>query len=98
MNVALLNGNHLAVAYKLEGRKIRRTDSVQNMTRDTSSLSILIHHIETRWSEIDHKFISTGKKWLKQSLEDAKAQINRVNESRNRIGMYPDISDDPISQ
>lgn len=98
MHVALLNHVHLAVAYKIEGRKIRRTDSIQNMTRDTSNLCMLIHHIETRWSGIDHKIFSGEKRWLKQSLDDAKAQINRANQSRNRIGMYQDISSDPIAK
>ena len=45
---------------------------------------------------VDHSFFSAEKRDLKQSLERVKAQIYRAEQSRMRIGLDQELSNEPI--
>lgn len=93
---ALLNQTTLAVTYKENGRKISRIDAIQNMARDIRQLRAFISHIEQRGDLNDHSFFSVEKRELKHSLDQVKAQINVAEQSRTRIGLNEEISNEPI--
>ena len=96
--VAILNQATLAVTYKVEGRKVSRIDAVQNMARDIRHLRAFISHIEQRGDMIDHSFFSGEKRELKQSLDHVKAQINLAEQSRTRIGLDQELSNEPVAK
>lgn len=96
--LAILNQAVLAVTYKVDGRKVSRIDAVQYMARDIRKLLVLISHIEQRGDMTDHGSFSADKRELKQSLDEVKAQINLAEQSRTRIGLDQEWSNDPIAE
>ena len=94
--VATLNSTKLAVTYKLEGRRNSRYDAIQNMARDIRQLRAFINHIDQRADMIDHSPFSADKRILKQSLERVKGWINEAEQSRMRIGLEEELSNEPI--
>lgn len=96
--VAVLDQTILAVAYKSEGRKVSRIDVVQNMARDIRQLQAVISRIEQRGDMTDHSFFSAEKRDLKQSLDQLKAQINLAEQSRARISLEGELSNEPIAK
>ena len=97
-NVAILNHGRLAIAYKVEGKKISRTNCVRNMARDISALRLQVRQIEARSSTMDHKSLAREKRALKVALEEAKAQITLADQSRVDINDFEDISEEPIAK
>ena len=95
---AVLDQATLAVAYKVEGRKVSRMDVVQNMARDIRQLQAVISRIEQRGDMADHSFFSGEKRELKQSLDQVKAQISLAEHSRARIGSEEELSNEPIAK
>ncbi|KAL8871449.1 MAG: hypothetical protein Q9198_007417, partial [Flavoplaca austrocitrina] len=96
--VATLELTTLAVTYKLEGRRDSRYDAIQNMARDIRNLRAFIHYIEQRADAIDHTFFSPEKREVKQCLERVKEQINLAEQSRTRIGLGQELSNEPIAK
>lgn len=95
---AILDQAILAVTYKVDGRKVSRVDTVQNMARDIRQLYAFISHIEQRGDMTDHSFFSMEKGQLKQSLDQVKAQIHLAKQSRTRIGLDQELSNEPIGK
>lgn len=95
---ANLNQATLAITYKAEGRKVSRIDAVQSMARDIRQLCAFISHIEQRGDMADHSFLSVEKRELKQSLDQVKAQINLTEQSRMRIGLDQELSNEPVAK
>ena len=96
-NVAILNHGRLAISYKVEGKKISRTDCVRSMARDISALRLQIRQIEARSATMDHRSLAEEKRSLKYALEEAKAQISSADQSRVDIHDFEDISEEPIA-
>ena len=94
--VAVLDQGILAVTYKVDGCKVSRISAVQTMARDIRQLRAVLSHIEQRGDMTDHEYFSQEKGQLKQSVEQVKAQINLAEESRTRIGLDQEVSDEPI--
>ena len=97
-NVAILNHAKMAIAYKVEGRNISRTDVVRSMARDISALSILIKSVEVRSSTIDNKAVALDRKALKHALDEANNQLQLANQSRVSLSAVAGISEEPIAQ
>ena len=95
---AILNQSTLAVTYKVEGRKISRIDAIQSMARDIRTLRAFLSHIERRGDINDHGFFSAEKRELKQNLEQVKAQIDLSEQSRTRISLNEELSNEPIAK
>ena len=95
---AILDQAILAVTYKVDGRKVSRTDAVQNMARDIRQLHAFISHIEQRGDMTDHGFFSMEKREVKQSLDQVKAQINLAEQSRRKVGLDEELSNEPIAK
>ncbi|KAL9607950.1 MAG: hypothetical protein Q9167_007188 [Letrouitia subvulpina] len=97
-NVALLRQQTLAVAYKVEGRKINRIDAVRNMARDIRLLSGHINLIDARWGGVDHKVFSQERKELRQALESIRGQVNLADQRRANLQQDVDLSDEPVAK
>ncbi len=97
-NVALLNQNTLAIAYKVEGRKISMSDTLRNMSQDIRDLKQLIVYIENRMFGLNYKPSVTEKLELQQALEQVKERILVAEDNQRRIGEYDAISDEPIGK
>ncbi|KAL9045856.1 MAG: hypothetical protein Q9214_001179 [Letrouitia sp. 1 TL-2023] len=96
---AMLNQSTLAVTYKVDGRKISRIDAIQSMARDIRTLRAFISHIERRGDIVnDHGFFSMEKRELKQSLERVKAQIDLAEQSRTKVSLNEELSNEPIAK
>ena len=97
---ASLNHTTLAVTYKIDGRKISRFDAIDNIAREVRRLRAFISHIEHRGEAgiIDHGFFSQEKRALKQSLEQVKEQLNLAEQSRMKISLDEEISNEPVSK
>ncbi|KAL8669593.1 MAG: hypothetical protein Q9168_005825 [Polycauliona sp. 1 TL-2023] len=94
--VATLEQATLAVTYKVEGRRDSRYDAIQNMARDIRQLLAFINYIEQRADAIDLSFFGQEKRAVKQGLERVREQINLSEQSRARIGMSQELSNEPI--
>ena len=88
----------LAVAYKVEGKKLTRTDSIRNMARDIGNLTIYLSHIEHRLSEVEFGPFRPDGGDLRRKIEEAKGQLAAAEQSRSKIGNYPDLSEEPIER
>ena len=97
-NVAVLSHARMAVAYKVEGRKISGTDVVRSMARDIGVLNGLIRSVETKSTIIDNKAAALDKKALKHALEEANNLIKLADQSRVSLNAVDDISEEPISK
>ncbi len=97
-DVAVLNHSGMALAYKVEGRKISRTDVVRSMVRDIGALNILIRSVETRSATIDNKAAARDTKALKHALEEANSQTKLADQSRVSLNAVDDIFEESISK
>ena len=95
---ATLDEMILAVTYKVDGRKISRIDTIQNMARDIRQLQRLMNQIEQRGDMSDHGIFSVEKRGLKQSLDQLKNQIDLAERSRTKIGLDQELSNEPIAK
>ena len=96
--VAVLKHTTLAVAHKVEGRRIGKADVVHTMARDIRSLRAYVDHIERRGDTVDFGFFGGEKRELKQSLEQAISHINLAEESQTKIGFGEELSSEPIAK
>lgn len=97
-SVALLLQKNLAIAYKVEGRKISRSEAIRDMTRDIRISSEIINLIEVRWGAVDHKSLSMEKRELKQALEEIQSQLTLAHQRRANLGSDDEISDEPVAK
>ncbi|KAL8949917.1 MAG: hypothetical protein Q9222_004006 [Ikaeria aurantiellina] len=97
-NVALLFQRTLAVAYKVEGHKISRTDAIRNMARDSRLLSGNVNLIDARWGAVDNRIFSQERRELKHALDSIRAQINLADQIRANLGREVDLSDEPVAR
>jgi len=95
-STASLNQAILAVAYKVEGRKIARRDAMRTMERDIREMNQLLGQIERRMTDISSQF--PEKRRLREMLEEVKNHIIHSERSRHMIGQMEDINDEPISK
>jgi hypothetical protein len=95
-SAAVLNQAVLAVAYKVEGRKIARKDAMRTMTHDIREMNLLLGQIERRMADISSQF--TGKMELRNILEEVKNHIIVSEKARQMIGEAIEYSDEPITK
>ncbi|KAG8527776.1 uncharacterized protein KY384_007930 [Bacidia gigantensis] len=98
-HTAMLCGRVLAVAFKIEGRTISRSEAVRSMSRECQLVRRVVKSIENRWGTVDPKmFFSDEKKELKQSLETIRDQLLLADNRRANIGQERDLSEEPIAK
>lgn len=95
-STATLNQTMLAVAYKVEGRKIARRDAMRTMTHDIQEMNQLLGQIERRMGDLSSQFAE--KRPLRDVLEEVKTHVLIAEKTRQMISNSVDISDEPIAK
>ncbi len=93
-STAELQGDTLAVAYKIEGRKITTRDAMQTMMRDIQKLKWLLEKIDRRITEISNE--STNKASLRFEVREINNLILHAERARKGLGESDLLSDEPI--
>jgi hypothetical protein len=94
-STARLNQDILAVAYKVEGRKITTRDSMRTMLNDIREMRILIDQISRKANDIGN---TQEKQTLRVALENVRQHIAEAELRRIEVGDAPVLSDEPISK
>jgi len=98
-NRALLNGDLLAVAYKLEGRKIYQKDAIRVIGQWEREITAVVKHIVRGMNDlVDYRLGNTDKRALKGELDRVSVQINHAKDIRYKIGDADELSDEPMSK
>lgn len=103
-NLARLNHQTLAVAYKVEGRNITRRDLLRHLASDIRTVSAVARVLEATMQEYDHREVSPkvrdAIKQRRQSLGKIRDQIAVADDTRTRIANHghAELSDEPISK
>ena len=97
-NTARIGRSALAISYKVEGRKISKTDAMSNIARDIEYLSVFISYIKGRWDMVDHSFFSQDKIELKRCIDEVIRLINQAHERRAGLGKTTGLSNEPVTK
>lgn len=103
-NVAKLNDQILAIAYKVEGRKITRRDLLRHLVSDLRTVTAAARILETAMQDYDHRNATTNVrnmiKQRRQSLVKIRDQIAQADDSKTHLANrnYPELGDEPISK
>jgi hypothetical protein len=95
-NRALLNHDIVAIAYKLEGRKITKRDAIRTMASENRKIRAVVRHIERGMETLEYKLDNKDKKTVGNDLEKVTIKINRSEEMRHQIDEDEDEPDEPI--
>ena len=97
-HTAFLNGDVLAIAYKLDGRKTTKLDAGRNLTREIRDLRILLDHIEKRIGEGDLRSFHSEKRELKALLDEIRRRIDLTDYQKKSIYNAEEMTDEPIAK
>lgn len=97
-HTAILAGDTLACAYKLDGRKLFIRDAVSLMAHDILEIESVVSYYEVRLDENSHSLDSDVYRWLKEQLGTASALLRQAEASRHQLSQSPTISDEPIGK
>jgi hypothetical protein len=95
-SVAELNGDNLAVAYKIEGRKITMRDAMRTMMQDIREMKSLLFNIERRITEISNE--NADKRALRLEMNEINALITHADRGRRDLSESDTLSDEPIGK
>jgi len=93
-----VNRDVLAVAYKVQGKKISRRDAIRNMSTDLAQLKRLTKIVDVRLNTLGNR-IPYGRDAadLNQDFDEIKGYILTGEDVRNRTEqILEDLSDDPV--
>lgn len=103
-NLAKLGGHILAVAYKIEGRKITRRDLLRHLACDIRTVSAVARALEAAMQDYDQRNVSDSiRQMVSQrlgSLAKIRERIGQADDSRTRLANsgHGELSDEPISR
>jgi hypothetical protein len=103
-NMARLNDQILAVAYKIEGRKITRRDLLRHLACDIRTVSAVARALATAMQDHDQRDISDNVRKMvnlrRGSLDKIREQIAQADDQRTRLGNHHhgELSDEPIAR
>jgi hypothetical protein len=95
-STAELQEKVLAVAYKIEGRKITTKDAYRTMLGDIREMKGLLQHVERRITEISTP--SADKIQLRADMRDISNLINHAERARSELNDSTVLSDEPITK
>lgn len=95
-NRALLNQDIVAIAYKLEGRKITKRDTIRIMATHNRNIRAVVRHFERGMVSLEYKLDNKERKTIRNELERVTTKINHSEDMRHRIDEDEDFSDEPI--
>jgi hypothetical protein len=102
-NLARLNEQILAAAYKVDGRKITRRDLVRNLASDLGKVGATIHIVETAMLDFDSRGVSGDVRQhihlLRQTLAEIKGQVGQAEQNKARLDRrMVELPDEPVSK
>ena len=92
---AQLNGKKIAVAFKVEGRKITRRDVWRNITSTIQSVQVLQKELEHRAGSV---LKVNEQRMLRKELVGTGKLLHQASKQCDRIGIERDLPDEPIVQ
>lgn len=95
-SVAELNGEILAVAYKIEGRKITTRDAMRTMMQDIREMKRLLFNIDRRITEVSNE--NANKRQLRFEMNEINNHISHAERARTDLGETDILSDEPIAK
>jgi hypothetical protein len=104
INQAILQDQILAVAYKVEGRRITRRDLLRNLISDIKTVNVVTDHLDASMQEAEHRNMSDdirrklGRR--RQALLKIRNQVAEVSNKKSHL-TGQDIAewnDEPISR
>jgi hypothetical protein len=102
-NLARLNEQVLAAAYKVDGRKISRRDLIRNLASDLGKVGATIHVVETAMQSYDSRFVSGDVRqhinFLRQTLAEINVQVAQAEQTKARLDRHSvELPDEPVSK
>jgi hypothetical protein len=103
-HIAKLDDKILAVAYKVEGRKITRRDLLRHLASDIRTLNAVARVLESAMQDCDHRNVPANVRDIvnkrRPSLVKIRDQIAQADNDKARIAdrMYAELGDEPISK
>jgi hypothetical protein len=95
-SIAELNGDTLAVAYKIEGRKITTRDAMRTMMQDIREMKRLLYNIDRRITEISNE--NADKRRLRFEMNEINNLIGHAERARHELDESDILSDEPIAK
>lgn len=100
---ARLNGHLLAVAYKVEGKKIARRDLIRNLAADVRKVKTTLHYISLEIQRHDGRRVSEETRLTIAALQGAIPEIQQclgyAEQNKQALeNAHLDIGDEPIVQ
>lgn len=95
-STAELQGTVLAVAYKIEGRKVTTRDAIRAMARDVREVRWLLQLVDRRIAEISNE--AANKAQLRFEMKEINNLISHAERARHDLHESPIISDEPITR
>lgn len=103
-HIARLDKQIIAVAYKVEGRRITRQDLLRHFISDINTVNAVARALERLIQDYDRRTVSSslGQKLSqrRQSLAKIRNQVAQAGDSRVRIGSrkYAELTDEAVSK
>lgn len=104
-HVASLNGECLAVAYKVEGKKVTRRDVIRLLTGDIRRVSATMRAIEQAMVELDNRGangeVRSNIRKLRQDLNLIGIKVTRAGEQKTsllRVTQATEPGDEPVTK
>jgi hypothetical protein len=103
-HIAKLDGQILAVAYKVEGRKITRRDLLRHLASDIGTLNAVARVLESVMQDHNRRSLPAKVRDIvnkrRPSLVKIRDQIAQADNDRARIAdrKYAELGDEPISK
>jgi len=105
-HTAILHDQHLAMAYKIDGRKIGRRDLIRNLASDLRKLHSTVRAVDLAMAEfVAGRRTSLGPEFrqklhqLQQTLGEIRGLIEQAEEKKATMeGHFPQLDDEPVSK
>ena len=91
----LLNGDRLAISYKINGHKITRNNAIQILAQEARKIKEVVHHIE---SHLPYFKNSTERSLLTTGLERVLMQVTQTDDIRHQLANEEMLDDEPIDK
>lgn len=93
---ALLGNTMLAIAYKLDGRKITLDDALATLSRDNQTVQSVVEYYQERLQYYSSAIAPDILRRITNTLNNVATELSLTDGVRQSISADPSISDEPI--
>lgn len=93
---AILGNTMLAIAYKLDGRKITLEDALATLARDNQVIQSVVDYYQSKLQRYSDSFAPDSLRRITNTLSAVSTEIGTAESMRQSISNDPTISDEPI--